>query len=162
MQKTRKFSNLVLKGTAYGILGTFIVSVAFELQDYLTNPNISGLAVDYIREGIGALWIFLGLSISAIFGNLIFGKTIKSFLLKWFFILITSSIMTIFMQMAFLIYHSDMTTGQIISAYLPENIWRLLGLDLLIKLFIILTPFTFLFATLELIIEEVQNRNSLN
>lgn len=133
-----KLFGLVLEGICYGILGTaFVLPIFLFLQD----DSIE------IIIGIGLAWLFLGLSISAIFWSFVFRNNTNRFFLKWFLIAISSSIMPVLMQMTFSIYRNN-------------NSWELIDFRWVINLFLPLVPFTFLIANRHSIIEKIQNRRN--
>jgi len=156
MAKEIKLFGLVLEGICYGILGTaFVIPIFIFLeavsQNNFTSHNSTDISFgdDSLKITIGLAWLLLGLSISAIFWSIVFRKRTDNFFLKWFLILMSSSISPVLLQMAFLIYRND-------------NSWKLLGVSWMSSLFLMLAPFTFLFANRQLIIEKIQNRrNSL-
>jgi len=151
MANETKLFGLVLEGICYGILGTaFVLPIFLFLQDYPKISNSTGINFpdDSIQINIGLAWLLLGLSISAIFWSLVFKKNTNRFFLKWFLVLISSSIMPILMQMTFLNFYSN------------NNSWELIGIWWVINLFLPLVPFTFLFANRHPIIEKIQNRRN--
>lgn len=138
MANETKLFGLVLEGICYGILGTaFVLPIFLFLQD----DSIE------IIIGIGLAWLFLGLSVSAIFWSFVFRNNTDRFFLKWLLILTSSSIMPILMQMTFLIYSENHT-------------WQFIDYRWVINLFLPLVPFTFLFANRHSIIEKIQNRRN--
>lgn len=163
MQKFRNILFLLLEAVAYGFLGSIFVLIVLSVEDFLTrvpcNPNFSCHTAE---RGVPPGGVLIGAVLSVILLNLIFGKIIKSNFTKWFLILITTSITAILLQTIYLISVSDMTIEQIISVYFgEERVGELFGVELMIKVFIILTPFTILFANRRFIIEKIKNRNTL-
>ncbi len=148
--REKKISGSVLEGICFGILGTIFVLLIFLLQDYFTSPNLTDINFpdDSPKVTIGLAWLFLGLSISAIFWNVVFRKNTNRFFLKWVLIVISSSITPVLMQMTFLIYRNDYS-------------WKLLDGWWIINLILMLVPFTFLFANRGSLIEKIQSRNAL-
>ena len=54
-----------------------------------------------------------------------------------------------------------MTINQIISEHFPDNASDLFGIKLMIKIFLILTPFTILFANRRSLVEKLKNLYAL-
>ena len=69
--------------------------------------------------------------------------------------------MALLIQIVILFDLSYMTIDWIIATYELGGILELLGVSLMIKLFIILTPFTILFASCHWLIRKIQKRNAL-
>lgn len=163
MQKLKELLISFLEAVSYGFFGGIFVLCVLLIEDFLTKfPPTIGFPLGYGERSIAPVGVLIGATLSVIFWNLLFGKIIKSASIKWLLILITSSILALLTQTAFLIYQSETTLDQIIAAYLPERVSELLGVPLMIKLFIILAPFTILFANRHLLIEKIQKRNTLN
>lgn len=163
MQKIRKLLFSLLKAIAYGFFGGVFVLTVLLVEDFLMrvpcNPKFS---CDTGGRGVAPGGVLIGAMLSIILWDLVFGKIIKSNFAKWFLILITTSITAILLETVYLISISDMTIEQIISVSVGGGrMSGLLGIDLMIKLFIILTPFTLLFANYHLIIEKIKNLNTL-
>lgn len=153
----------LLEAVAYGFLGSIFVLIILLIEESLTRiscpPNFS---CNYAGRGIALGGVLLGATLSVIFWNLVFGKIIKSAFMRWFLILISSSITAISLQTAYLISISHMTIEQITSIYFSEGrVSELLGIELITKLLIILTPFTLLFASRHFLLAKLKNRNSL-
>lgn len=153
MTREKKKPNLVLEGFCYGILGTVFTVMVTGMVSVFTNPNYSkspdSTEINFPAPSpesltIGLAWLLWGLSISVIFWSVVFRKDVNRSFLKWFLILISASISPILMQVAVLIY-------------LNNNSWKLLGVWSMINLFLILAPFTFLFANRHSIIEKIKN-----
>lgn len=161
MQKLKEILLSLLEAIAYGFFGSVFVLIVLLIEDFLTRaPLMPGFPLGYGERGIPPGGVLIGGTISVIFWNLLLGRIIKIASIRWFLILITTSITALLMQMAFLIYESDWTIAEVISRYLPEGVSELLGVPLMIKLFIILTPFTFLFANRHSLIKKMQKRNA--
>lgn len=162
MQKIKGVAFLILEAVVYGFFISICVLIVLSIEDFLMKiPCTPDFSCGYGERGIPVGGVFIGAILSAIFWNLLFGKIIKSVSVRWFLILITSSITAISLQTIYFILVSDMTVEQVIAAYLPERVSELLGLKLMFKLFIILTPFTVLFTNRHLLIERVKSRSSL-
>jgi uncharacterized membrane protein YhdT len=161
MPKLKELSISFLEAVSYGFLGGIFVLCVLFIEDLTRVPPVPGFSLGNGERGIPPGGVLIGGTISVIFWNLLFGRIINSASVRWGLILITSSILALLTQMTFLIYQSETTLDQIIAAYLPENVSELLGIPLMIKLFIILTPFTILFANRHLLIEKIQKRSAL-
>lgn len=161
MKSNKSLPFSILEGIAYGILGTIFVVAILTTEQFVRirlNQN-NGFGADYGRETLGILWIFFGLSISAVLGNVFFRDSAKSFLFNWSFILTTSSVMTVVFQEVFSIYDHGASTDKLLELFRIEQ--ECIGLWWIMKLFIILTPFTILFANRHFLFEKIKNLNSL-
>ena len=162
MLRTNKIFTSFLEAIAYGFFGSVFVLIVVLIEDFLLFPCNPKFSCDTGGRGIPPGGVLIGATLSFIFWNLLFGKIIKLNFVKWFLILITSSITAMLFQTAYLISISDMTIEQTISIYFDEGrLGELFGMDLMIKLFIILAPFTILFANFHSIINRIKNRNAL-
>lgn len=163
MQKIREVLFSLLEAIAYGFFGSVFVLIVLLVEDFLMRvPYNLNMSCDTGGRSIPAGGVLIGATLSVVFLNVIFGKIIKSNFVKWVLILITTSITAILLQTAYLVSISDMTIEQIISVYFGEGrVSELLGVELMIKVFIILAPFTISFANRHLIIEKIKNRNML-
>ena len=163
MLRTKKIFTSFLEAISYGFFSSIFVFIILVIEDFLlTVPCDPNFSCDTGGRGIPPGGVLIGAAFSVIFWNLLFGKIIQSNFVKWFLILITSSITAILFQTAYLISITHLTNEQIISIYFgEERLGELFGVDLMIKLFIILTPFTILFANFHSIIEKIKNRNAL-
>ncbi len=162
MKKLSKILPLLAEAIAYGFLSSIFVLIVLLIEDFLTGIQcVPGFACDTSRRGIPIGAVFICAVLAVVFWNLLFRKIIKSALARWFLILITSSITSILLQTLYLISISHMTINQIISEHLPDNASDLFGIKLMIKTFLILTPFTILFANRRSLFEKLKNRNSL-
>lgn len=147
----KKTRSLFLEAISFGILGTVLTVWVYLLQESLSKPDSTGeivFADDSVKTTVGLAWLILGLSVSALFWNIVFRKQTDNFSPKWALILISSSISPVLMQMIFL-------------DYLHDGAWKLLGADWMISLLLILAPFTLLFANRRFFIEKIQNRSAL-
>ncbi len=163
MLKTKILLGSILEGIAYGLSGGIFVFAVLGIEDFLAKIDLPStrFSIGSPEQSIGLGCLFLGLSISAAFGNLLFRKSNKCSLAKLLFILTISSITTVLIQMGILLYFSGQTFDEIISNNLPRLVWELLGFRWMIKLFVILAPFTILFTNRRLIIDSFRNRNFL-
>ena len=162
MKKQKNLSSLLLEAASYGFFAGLFVLATVLIEDYLTSvspPN--DFSIGYGERTIPAIPVFIGATLSVVFWNLLFGKIIKSTFVKWLSILVTSSVSALLIQTAYLIYLSDSTINQIIDAYLPGGVSELLGIRLMIKLFIILAPFTILFVNRHLLFGKIKTRTTL-
>lgn len=163
MRKLKELSILFLEAITYGFLSGVFVLCVLLIEDFYTRiSTIPGWSLGYTARDIPLGGVLIGATISVIFWNFFFGKIIKSASIRWVLILVTSSITALLIQTAVLIYLSDNTIDKIIAPYLPDEVLELLGVSLMIKLFMILTPFTILFAIIRhLLIEKILKRNAL-
>ncbi|HEX8286525.1 MAG TPA: hypothetical protein VF556_00930 [Pyrinomonadaceae bacterium] len=162
MRKFKELSILLLESVSYGFLGTLFVSCVLLIEDFYTRISIMpGFSLDYGERGIPPGGVLIGATISVVFWNLLFGRIIKSALIRWSLILVTSSISALLIQVTALIYLDDNAIDQLIAVYAFGGVLELLGVSLMIKLFIILTPFTILFASCHWLIRKIQKRNAL-
>ncbi len=159
----KKLAVSVLEGILYGSFGAIFVLIVLLIEDFLTKaPPIPGMSLGMGERGIPPGGVFLAGILSVVLWNFLFAKIIKTFSIRWFLILATTSITALLMQTAFLIHsQSDWTMSRVISTYLPDGISDLIGMSLMIELFIIIAPFTVLFANRQLIIEKIKIRNAL-
>lgn len=164
MKKLSKILSLFAEAIAYGFLSSVFVLIVVLIENFLTRtqcvPDFPCFGYNYER-GIPIGTVFISAVLLSVFWNLLFGKIIKSTFIRWFLILITSSITSILLQTAYFISDSHLTINQIISEYLPDNASELFGVKLMIKVFLILTPFTILFANRRSLFEKLKNRNAL-
>lgn len=158
-----KLSSSFLEAIAYGFFSSVFVLVVSLIEDFLlTVQCIPNFPCDTGGRGTPPGGVLIGATLSVIFLNLLFGKVIKSNFTKWFLILITSSITAILLQTVHLISTSHLTSEQVVSTYFGEGrLNELLGVDLMFKLFIVLTPFTILFANFHSIVKNFKNQDPL-
>ena len=164
MKDIKKISTAFFEGISYGLTGTVFVFLAIgaieAFAQISSNPNgISFSNDDFGREGIGVIPLFLGLSIAAISIISLFGENKNRLLIKWFTVLLASVALIVILQKMVLIYCFHQPTEKLFNLlkYEPER----LGLWWAIRLFLILAPFTVLFANRRLIFEKTRNLNSL-
>jgi hypothetical protein len=158
MQDAKKLTPMIVEGLCYGLTGTIFVFFSILAVDAfaeMTLDNIGFSNDDFGRQTLAILWVFLGLSISAVSANLFFRNSTGNFFLKWFLILLSSSILTIVLQKIFLIYYHDQTVDKLFELLKYEH--ERIGLWWTIRLFLILTPFTILFANRWTMIEKIKN-----
>ena len=155
--KRNSLIHLLLESAFYGLFGSLFVLAVILIEDTqkFCSPNFSCGSVE---RGIPLGPVFIATVVSTIFWNRFFGNIIKSVFTRWTLIVVTSSITAIFLQTAYIVSVTPMTIEQIISFHPMSEI---LGVKLMHKLFIILAPFTILFAYKQLIFEKFKNRNSL-
>lgn len=163
MRKVGKKINVVIEAAAYAFFGTVFVLI-FEMAKSLLkapcDPDFS--CGGYVERGIPIGVVLFGAVISVVFVYSLFGTIIKSGFAKWSLILTTTSITTILLQTAYIISNTDMAFEQIASIHFSrERLAKTLGLDLMVELFLILTPFTILFANRRKIIEKIKSENAL-
>ncbi len=103
MEKEKKY--LILEVIIYTLLAASFVVVATELQEYFRYKSIkeSGLIFYTARHGFGLGPLLLGIGIATFLGLLFFQKSKKTIALKWSFIIVLSSILSIFIQV-FVVY----------------------------------------------------------
>ncbi len=163
MQKSNNSTSSILEAAKYGFLGTFyVVSVliAEEFFEKLLSTN-NGFAVDYVEESLGIPPLLLGLFVSAVLGTLLFSKITKHLLLKWLFILAISSALVVILQKSFLIYYYNAPVAESLFELFKFE-WKRLSMWWIIKLFVILAPFTALFASRHFLFNKFKSRTLLN
>jgi hypothetical protein len=164
MQDAKKISKAFFEGISYGLTGTIFVFLAIwameSFAEITSNSNgISFSNDDFGREGIGVIPLFLGLSISVVSVISILGEQKNNLFLRWLAILLLSVTLTVVLQKIFLIYYFHQPIEKLFN--LLKNEQERLGLWWAIRLFLILAPFTVLFANRRLIFEKIRNLNSL-
>ena len=148
MRRLKELSISFLEAVSYGFLSAVFVLCVLLIEDFYTRISIMpGFSLGYGERGIPPGGVLIGATISVVFWNLLFGRIIKSALIRWSLILVTSSISALCIQLVALIYLGYNTIDQIIAVYESDGVLELLGVSLMIKLFMILTPFTILFAS---------------
>jgi hypothetical protein len=164
MWKDKKTTHTILEAIGYSFFGTVFVLI-FDLAKFiLTSPQcVPNFSCDtYVGRGIPLGGVLIGAVFSVIFVNFLFGRIIKSEFTKWSFILTTTSITAILLQTAYLISNTDLAFEQIaLIHFSKERLAKTLGLNLMVELFLILTPFTILFANRWIIIEKIKNKTAL-
>lgn len=161
-EKGKKALHIILEAIGYGFFGTVFVIFCDFVNFALTQPNCPpNFSCDaYAKRGIPFGLVFIGAVISIILVNFLFGKIIKSEFKKWFLILVMTSITAILMQTAYIISYSNLAVKQIMSLnFSKELIEKIFGLSLILKLFLILMPFTILFANRRTLIEKIKANN---
>jgi hypothetical protein len=161
MQDAKKLTPMIVEGLCYGLTGTIFVFLILAVESFAkTTLNDNGFSNDdFGRQTLAILWVFLGLGVSAISVNLFFRNSTGTFFLRWFLILLSSSILTIVLQKIFLIYYHDQTADKLFELLKFQH--ERMGLWWTIRLFLILIPFTILFANRRFILEKIKNLNSL-
>ena len=158
MKKISEISPLFLESAFYGFSGTIFVLIALLIEEILTRIACGPFACHYHPRNIPIGIVFICTILLFIFWNL----WIKSVLVRWFLILVTSSITAISIQTIYLVSISPFTIEQMIPEHSPNYlILEFFGVDLMVKLFLVLTPFTVLFANRHTIIKKIKNRNKL-
>ncbi len=160
MQKTGNLSSLILKSIVYSILGGLFVIAMFLIEECFNRSQETTVFPTQTEQSIGLIWILLGLSFSSLFCNLLFRKTAKFFFLKWFFLLLLSTVTSVLMQMTFLINHSTIIEN--LQTYSTEDIYGTVGIRLFVKLLIALTPFIFLFEGCQVLFANLKKRNAFS
>ena len=162
MRANEKILLSIKESVVYGVLSSGFVLIVLLIEELFTKVSCEpGFSCGGAERGIPIGCVFIGTTLSVFVLKSIFGHIRKSGFVKWLSILIISSFTSILFQMIFLIYFGSMTVAQIISNYVPDGINELFAVRLMIKLFLILLPFTILYANRFLIIEIITNRNSL-
>lgn len=154
--------NIILEALGYGFFGAVFVIFCDFVNFALTQPNCppNFYCDTYVKRGIPFGLVFIGAVISVLLVNFLFGKIIKAEFKRWFLILVMTSITAILMQTVYIISDSDLAFEQIMSLYFSmELIEKIFGLSLILKLFLILTPFTILFASRWILIEKLKANN---
>lgn len=162
MRKDKKTAHTILEAIGYSFFGTVFVLIVDITKFILTSPEcVPNFSCDtYVGRGIPLGGVFIGAVFSVIFIDFLFGRIIKSEFTKWFLILAITSITAILLQTTYIVSKTDLTFEQIISTH-SGKMGKLLGYDLMIELFLILTPFTILFANRRTIIEKIKNKTAL-
>ena len=164
MKDAKKISTAFFEGISYGLIGSVFVFLAIwaieSFAEITSNPDgISFSNDDFGREGIGVIPLFLGLSIAAVSIIALFGENKNRLLLKWLSVLLISTLLTVILQKLFLIYYFQQPTEKLFNLLKYKH--ERLGLWWAIRLFLVLAPFTILFANRRLIFEKIRNLNSL-
>ena len=161
MGKDKRTAQTILEAVGYGFFGTVFVLIV-ELTKSILTPECPSdlLSCSSMRREIALGGVLTGAVFSVIFVDFLLGKILKSEFTRWFLILLNTSITAILLQTAIIISANNLTFQQITSRYFGR-MGELLGYDLMIELFLILTPFTILFANRQTIIEKIKNKSSL-
>lgn len=163
MQKAKMIAASVLEGFAYGVLGAGYWVAVILAEEYFREPPPVGFGYGHHYEPtIPALgWLLIGLSGAAFLGKLLFNRITISSFFYWLHIQSLAAVSAVLMQQAFLIFYNNQSIEKLMSHSISKIIWEVLGLELMINTFLILTPFTILFAALGSFIKKIRLRNSL-
>ena len=157
----REKLQLISEGILYGLLGAVFVTTAVEISEYYRQLQLreSGLIADHTIHSIGILPLFAGICISAISGNYLFYKSEKSAWLKWTFVIVLSSILSIFIQLlaSFCLFNPKEKTLFEEFGFLWGDGWFL---EWILKLLSLLFIFTVIFSGCKLLIHGLRDKTS--